>query len=817
MMMLDAFHGKNPPEKRTRWSPIALSAALIVSLGAALPVMRAAKQDASSALVEVLASGKKSKDIRNIVENTQARLLFSKDITDRLAVGSEDILKLEKVLNKREIVVSGAKVGRTSLTVWFADGSVEQFMFSVTRDMSVLQEALRVIDPSLEAEIAPDRDVIVLRGTVRTASDYQRADDTATRYLEAGAVMAKPATKSATSGAEGAPAPISSGRVINLIRVLNPGDTIETRLAREVERIGGKGVSVRRVMQGGEANDAVDSFVIEGSVRDLESLNAVSMVAARALPGSDSEKQKRVLDRMVISDRPTEIEEIIESAIHDLGYPKVKVRKVSQTQFPGDADILVIEGKVPSQTALVRSLVLASRIFEQQEVVKAKRDKRIDVIHEFDANGQSRTIEQQPKLKDAMQDLKVVADESGALRTQGASNLNAGTQAPISLVGGSSGGSLGGNSSSSNAAGFLYNQINANIGRAKALELADGRILSFLTVEDLPQIRVDVRLLEVNRTKLLTWGSNLTAKTTNFNLPSSVRPATQFVQNPVTGEIQAVPNAPQANTDIQNIFSFLEGGLGNSFAASGGHIDISQMFNLLETEGITRTLSSPSLTVLSGELAFFGVGGTVPETQTVTTAFGSGIAAANVANSGIFTGVVERDFGIRLSVRPLVDEDGYITLDVVPSVSNPDADLTSQIRQATGVPPPSVAFQERAMRTSARLRDGQTLLIGGLNERSRTDSSNQTPGINQIPLLGWLFKSFSLGDDDRELVIVLNPVIVRDVPKEAPLWAFPATAELIPVYLPPPPPDKEHADKEKDKEHSDKDSHDQPQSEKGAK
>ena len=790
MMLLDAFHGKNPSKPRTRWKPAALAATLVVSLGAALPVMRAKKQEANSALVEVLASGKRSKDIRAIVENTQARLLFSKDITDRLAVGSEDILKLEKVLNKREIVVSGVKVGRTSLMVWFADGTVEQFMFSVTRDLSVLQEALHIIDPSIDAELAPDRDVIVLRGTVRTASDLARAEDAASGYLEAGASRqstagVQVAETGATSKSTTSAAQQSHSRVINLIRVLNPGETTETRIQQEVERIGGKNVSVRRVMQGGEANDNLDSFVIEGSVRDLESLNTVSQVAARTLPGKDTDKQKRILNRMVISDRPTEIEEIIESAIHDLGYPKVKVRKVTQSQFPGDADILVLEGKVPSQTALVRSLVLASRIFEQQEVVIARRDKRIDVIHEFDVNGQSRTIEQQPKLKDAMQDLKVVADESGALRTQSSSNLNAGTQAPISLVGGSNGASLGGNSSTSNAAGYLYNQISANIGRAKALELAEGRILSFITVEDLPQIRVDVRLLEVNRTKLLTWGSNLSVKTTNFNLPSSLRPGTI---NPVTGAVE--PNAvPQSNTDIANIFSFLEGGLGNSFAASGGPVDISQMFNLLETEGITRTLSSPSLTVLSGELAFFGVGGTVPETQTVTTAFGSGIAAANVANSGIFTGVVERDFGIRLSVRPLVDEDGYITLDVVPSVSNPDADLTTQIRQATGVPPPSVAFQERAMRTSARLRDGQTLLIGGLNERSRTDSSNQTPGLNQIPLLGWLFKSFSLGDDDRELVIVLNPVIVRDAPKEAPLWAFPATSELVPTYTPP---DKEH-------------------------
>jgi Flp pilus assembly secretin CpaC len=781
MTLLNAFHGKPPPKKRARFAPIAMSAALIASLGAAaLPVMRAGKQEAGSALVEVLASGKRSKDIRTIVESTQARLLFSKDITERIAVGSEDILKLEKVLNKREIVVSGVKVGRTSLTVWFADSSVEQFMFSVSRDLSVLEAALKNIHQSIEAEIAPDRDAIVLSGTVPDATYATRAEEAASKYIAAGG---KADAK-------------NLGQIINLIRVQNPGLTIENRLQSEVERIGGKGVSVRRVMQSGEANDSVDSFVIEGSVRDLESLTAVSQLAARALPGTDADKSKRVINRMAISDRPTEIEEIIESAIHDLGYSKVKVRKVAQMQFPGDADILVLEGKVPSQTALVRTLVLASRIFQQQEVVKARREKRIDIVHEFDVNGQSRTIEQQPKLKDAMQDLKVIADESGALRTQSTANLNAGTQAPISVVGSNSNQLTSGNS---NSAGYLYNQVNANVGRAKALELADGRILSFLTVEDLPQIRVDVRLLEVNRTKLLTWGTQTSAKVTDFNLPSSIRP-TQFVQNPVTGEFQPVPNAPQSNVDFQNILSFMEGGLGNSFAASGGHVDISSMLNLLETEGITRTLSSPSLTVLSGELAFFGVGGTVPETQTVTTAFGSGIAAANVANSGVFTGVVQRDFGIRLSVRPLVDEDNYITLDVIPSVSNPDADLTNQIRQATGVSPPSVAFQERAMRTSARLRDGQTLLIGGLNEHSRTDSSHQTPGLHQIPILGWLFKGFSLGDDDRELVIVLNPVIVRDAPKEAPLWAFPATAELVPPYLSPP---------EKPKQ--------EPQGEKGAK
>lgn len=184
--------------------------------------------------------------------------------------------------------------------------------------------------------------------------------------------------------------------------------------------------------------------------------------------------------------------------------------------------------------------------------------------------------------------------------------------------------------------------------------------------------------------------------------------------------------------------------------------------------------------MLSGELAFFGVGGSVPVQNSVVTQFGGTGGNTQAGGvSGILNQTVERDFGIRLSVRPLVEEDGMITLDVIPSVSQPDADLTRQIRESTGQSLSTTAFQERSLRTSARMRDGGTLLIGGLTSHARTDNTNQTPFLHKLPIIGNLFKGYSYGDDDRELVIVVNPVIVREAPKEAPMWAFPDTHELM--------------------------------------
>ena len=74
--------------------------------------------------------------------------------------------------------------------------------------------------------------------------------------------------------------------------------------------------------------------------------------------------------------------------------------------------------------------------------------------------------------------------------------------------------------------------------------------------------------------------------------------------------------------------------------------------------------------------------------------------AANVGgingSAAVSESVQKLRFGVQLAVRPLVDENGWITLDVVPSVSNPDFQLTQLVRVTTGTPQETIAFSERS-------------------------------------------------------------------------------------------------------------------------
>lgn len=760
MLLLEALKGVKP-KKKTRMSSIAGGALLLAGLGAAVPSMAPwSTSQGKSNVVRVLVGGQEGKELRPIPVNSDELVQFSKDVASvSISSTASDVLEA-KVRDARTIVLTGKKPGRTSLTVIFKDGTDEQAMVTISADVSVLGDALKRIAPGIEVELAPDRDAIVLSGTVSDEAASRRAFEAAQDYVNA----SRPDGK-------------GKGAVINLLRLQAPAATFESRLQGEVERMGVKNVVVRRVVQGGSPDDAKDVFVVEGAASDITTAGNVPQLAARLLPGEGNKKDERIVSRITISDVPMSVEQVMQTAIRDLGCPKVRVRRVVSTEFPGEGDIVVLEGSVPTQTHLVRAVTLASKIFQQQEVTKRKRENKIEVIREIDPSGQSRTFEKEPKLDASADDIKVVADESGAIK-RSRDSLGNSSSAIGSVLGAGGGSSAAGNQGLTR---LLQNQVDSNIARAKVLELAEGRVLSFLTVEDLPQVRVDIKLYEINRTALLTWNSQQSGAVSDFNRPSTLRPPT-FVTNPVTGELEAVPNTtPTSNPDFQNVVSFLGGGISNRFRISGSHVEIDSLLSLLEREGIARSLSSPSLTVLSGELAFFGVGGSVPVESNVVTQFGNGVSTGVTAGgvSGILNTTVEREFGIRLSVRPLVEESDMITLDVIPSVSQPDSDLTRQIRESTGQSLSTTAFQERSMRTSARLHDGQTLLIGGLSSKTRTDNTDQVPFLHELPIIGHLFKGYSYGDDDRELVIVVNPVIVREASKEAPMWAFPSTKELM--------------------------------------
>ena len=450
----------------------------------------------------------------------------------------------------------------------------------------------------------------------------------------------------------------------------------------------------------------------------------------------DDLDNSEVINLIQVEGLPPRADEKILQALEPIAGGNVTVRRVLVGELPDDdVDLFVLEGSVPDQVTLSRVLFLASRALQG-----ADTDNQIDI--------------------------KVLADEAGALTDVddlfGAAMVGGGG---AQGGGGLSLGRIAGQQGGQQRNQFLVNRIGSNLGRAKVVEAASGRILSMLTVENLPLVRVDVRLYEVNLTRLREWGSDFAVLASDFD-QGALQPA------PLATALQGNAAASIGQDDIQNIFGFLGGELGNQTQLVTGGFAVESLFTLLVNEQIARSLSRPTLTVLSGELALFQVGGQVPVPVAVTVGGGT---------DQVLNAVEFRDFGVQLTVRPLVEEldSETITLDLQPTVSLPDLDLTAAINNVTGTDTGTTAFETRGTRTHTRLRDGDAMLIGGLISQREETALAKTPGLGDIPLAGWLFRNEVENEEDFELVIVVNPVIVRPERPDAHLWSFAEPADML--------------------------------------
>jgi Flp pilus assembly secretin CpaC len=675
--------------RSVRTTCLARSRCLWLSLLVALALHGSALSVGGQALPPVQAQP--AAVVETIIRGHHQRLVFNRDIR-RMAVGDQAILSAE-LITDREILVLGNETGRTTLLIWFTDGSIRETIFAVQRDLSVLRAALARIHPSIVVESAPDRDAIVLTGRVPDIAVSVAAEAVAQQYLDAGGpgagaqpfFAAPPVQLPQAAPGGGAPlgAPIPGQPQIPPVPAV-PGQPAAP-IPQETARLQGP-------------------LPPAGTI-----INLIQLDILPPLP-----------------------EEKIREAIRTLGGQGVTVRRVLAGNVRDDSsDTLVLEGTVPNQIALVRVLGVAAQIFAAQTITA--------------------------------DDLRVVADEAGGLTDAG----QQGQQNQVGLgLGGTGLAGLGGG-----RAARLGNGIQRNLGRATVIEVADGRILSFIEVIDLPQVRVGIRLFEINRVKLRAYNSDFVALASDFRQPSL---------NPASGALAAQDGAAArvgsaSTSQVQEVLSFLGGTLLNQVQYSGAQAAVDLALSFLERRGIARSLSSPTLTVLSGEPAQFQVGGEVPIPVAFSPAFGGDTATA----LGVFSAVDFVAFGLQLDVRPLVGQDDAITLDVQPRVVTPDPGLTTAIRQTTGTNQVTTAFETRALRTSSRLEDGQALLLGGLTQSNTSRNTAATPGISDVPGLGWLFKNFDQNADSLDLVIVVNPVILRSPIPGAAAWTFPNPEELM--------------------------------------
>ncbi len=443
-----------------------------------------------------------------------------------------------------------------------------------------------------------------------------------------------------------------------------------------------------------------------------------------------------VINLIRVEKLPLMLEERIRAAVKGLGASEVTVDRLARGDQSDDSvDVILLKGRVQDQVMLTRVLHVASTMIGGSDVKQ--------------------------------QDLRVLSDESGGIpgRTSGNGGGSGGSSGSASFGSGSGGGSSNGD---------LINDIAANPARAKALSLAAGRILSFIDVTDIPQVRLDVRIYEIDRSALFQYAPELTIVGSDFN-QGSLRPPSGVVG--IEGA-EAVRAGGTSTQDVQGVVSFLTGGTTGELQYAGSHFAMDAVLNVLQTRGIARSLSNPTLTVLSGESASFQVGGEVPIPQSFSPAFGTTTTTADGTTPGVFNSIEFKPFGVDLQMRPLVGEDGRVTVNLFSEISEPDAVLTTLVRDTTGTDPATTAFQSRTIETTARLKDGQALMIGGLVGRRSRDGATFTPWLERVPVIGWLFKRFTITDDDREIVIIVNPTVVRDPIEGMGVWRFPDVAPL---------------------------------------
>jgi pilus assembly protein CpaC len=241
------------------------------------------------------------------------------------------------------------------------------------------------------------------------------------------------------------------------------------------------------------------------------------------------------------------------------------------------------------------------------------------------------------------------------------------------------------------------------------------------------QVLLRVRFAEVSRSAMQELGVNFIAN--GFKNDWFGRTSTQQFA------------APDFNSDKPGGLTFSD--FLNVFLFNSKH-NIGAVIRALQSKGLFESLAEPNLIALNGKEASFLAGGEYP------------YPVVQPGSGGNSVTIQFKEFGIRLHFTPTVIGGDLINLKVTPEVSSLDF-TNAIILQGFRVP----ALTTRRTDTEVELQDGQTFAIAGLLNNTLNNTMQKIPGIGDIPVLGYLFRSRAYQKNQTELVVMITPQIVR--------------------------------------------------------
>ncbi len=174
------------------------------------------------------------------------------------------------------------------------------------------------------------------------------------------------------------------------------------------------------------------------------------------------------------------------------------------------------------------------------------------------------------------------------------------------------------------------------------------------------------------------------------------------------------------------------------------------LIKALAGDSETNLLSTPSIVTLDTQEAEIIVGQNVPFVTGETTLDGAG----GIINP--FRTIEREDIGISLKVKPQINEGNTITMSIEQEVSAISGSSTSAV---------DIITNKRAIKTTVQLEDGQILILGGMIDEKVINTEQKVPGLGDIPVLGWLFRSTQLSKVKQNLLIFIKATIIKDPEK----------------------------------------------------
>lgn len=157
-------------------------------------------------------------------------------------------------------------------------------------------------------------------------------------------------------------------------------------------------------------------------------------------------------------------------------------------------------------------------------------------------------------------------------------------------------------------------------------------------------------------------------------------------------------------------------------------------------------LATPSIVTLDNMEATFNVGQEVP----VLT------GSQTTSGDNIFNTVERKTVGIKLKVKPQINEGDSVLLEIEQEVSSV-ADAASSTSSDLGA-----TFNTRTVNNAVLVGSGETVVVGGLLDKSVSDTADKVPLLGDIPVIGALFRSTSKKVSKRNLMLFIRPTVIRD-------------------------------------------------------